>query len=58
VIADDLDMAERRFFDSRTALDRAATPVAMLSPRPPAPGQVGPPPPDIIGLFPEPGGGR
>jgi hypothetical protein len=58
VIAEDLDMAERRFFDSRTALHGAAAPAALLSPRPLAAGQVGPSPPDVIGLFPEPGGGR
>jgi hypothetical protein len=56
VIADDLDMAERRFFDNRTALRAPARP----SPAPAA----GPGPaaqtsnPDIIGLFPQPGGGR
>jgi Protein of unknown function (DUF2628) len=59
VIADELDMAERRFFDSRTAPHRAtAAPAPLLSPGPLAAGQVGPSPPDIIGLFPEPGGGR
>src|SRR5258708_35163156 len=58
VIADDLDMAERRFFDSRTALRLAAKPAAMLSPGQLPATQVGPSHPDIIGLFPEPGGGR
>ena len=58
VIADDLDMAERRFFDSRTALRLAARPAPMLSPGPLPATQVGPAHPDIIGLFPEPGGGR
>jgi hypothetical protein len=58
VIADDLDMAERRFFDSRTALRPAAKPVPPSSPGPLAVAQVGPSHPDIIGLFPEPGGGR
>lgn len=58
VIADDIDLAERRFFDNRTALRTAATPNSA-----PASGQVpaaptGPSHPDIIGLFPEPGGGR
>ena len=54
VIADDLDMAERRFFDHRAALRLAAKPAPVLSPVT----QVGPSHPDIIGLFPEPGGGR
>ena len=54
VIADDLEMAERRFFDAWST-DRA------MPPPPP------PPPPyapasssgaGVIGLFPEPGGGR
>jgi hypothetical protein len=58
VIADDLDMAERRFFDSRTAGNLAAKPAAVLSPGQPPAAQVGPSQPDIIGLFPEPGGGR
>jgi hypothetical protein len=59
VIADDLDMAERRFFDNRTALRVAAKPAPMLSPgQLAAAAQVGPSHPDIIGLFPEPGGGR
>lgn len=56
VIADDLDMAERRFFDNHVGFGPAAKPVPML-----ALGQlpeVGPSRPDIIGLFPEPGGGR
>ena len=58
VIADDLDMAERRFFDNRTALRLAAKPASMLSPGQLPAHQVGPSHPDIIGLFPEPGGGR
>jgi hypothetical protein len=58
VIADDLDMAERRFFDHRTALRLAATPAPVLSPGQLPAHQVGPSHPDIIGLFPEPGGGR
>jgi hypothetical protein len=52
VIADDLELAERRFFDSWS----------VDTPMPPPP----PPPPSyapvsnagVIGLFPEPGGGR
>ena len=58
VIADDIDMAERRFFDNRAALRPAARPVPVLSPGQLPAGQVGPFQPDIIGLFPEPGGGR
>jgi Protein of unknown function (DUF2628) len=58
VIADDIDLAERRFFDNRTALRTAAKPNSV-----PAPGQapaapVAPSLPEVIGLFPEPGGGR
>jgi hypothetical protein len=68
VIADDLDLAERRYFDDRAArraATRAAAPrtasaspgsSAPLPPPPPLPG--GPAGPDVIGLFPEPGGGR
>jgi len=58
VIAEDLDMAERRFFDNRTALRSAAKPVPVVSPGQLPTAQVGPSYPDIIGLFPEPGGGR
>jgi Protein of unknown function (DUF2628) len=58
VIADDLDMAERRFFDHRAALRLAAKPAAVLSPGQLPAAQVGTSHPDIIGLFPEPGGGR
>jgi hypothetical protein len=61
VIADDLDQAERRFFHSRVAL-RAAR--SAPGPSPGFPAQplgaipAGPAPPDVVGLFPEPGGGR
>ena len=58
VIADDLDMAERRFFDSRNTLRPAAKPISMLAPGQLPAAQVGSSQPDIIGLFPEPGGGR
>jgi hypothetical protein len=58
VIADDLDMAERRFFDARTALRPAVNPVPVMAPGPIPAAQAGPSQPDIIGLFPEPGGGR
>jgi hypothetical protein len=52
VIADDLDMAERRFFHNMMALRSrpSSVPAAGL----PA-AQTHP---DIVGLFPEPGGGR
>jgi hypothetical protein len=59
VIADDLETAERRFFDARAP--RAPTPsgVAIPSGPPLLAAQVGGPlRPDIVGLFPEPGGGR
>jgi hypothetical protein len=68
VIADDLDLAERRFFGDRvarrTAARAAASGTAPISsappPTPPAlPGTPsGPSRPDVIGLFPQPGGGR
>jgi hypothetical protein len=48
VIADDLDMAERRFFHNRTALR------ARPGSAPAASVRQG----DVIGLFPQPGGGR
>jgi hypothetical protein len=50
VIADDLDMAERRFFDSWSA-DTAMSAAPQRSHSPVS--SVG-----VIGLFPEPGGGR
>src|SRR5262249_32294169 len=58
VIADDLDLAERRFFDSRTALRAAAKPAPMVAAGQIPAAQVGSAHPDIVGLFPEPGGGR
>jgi hypothetical protein len=58
VIADDLEMAERRFFDSRMALHPAVGPLPMSPPAQLSAAQVGPPPPDVVGLFPEHGGGR
>ena len=58
VIADDLETAERRFFESRTALRPAPAPVPMSTPAQLSAAQVDLPSPDIIGLFPEPGGGR
>jgi hypothetical protein len=70
VIADDLDLAERRFFGDRVARRAAAAAGAAvpgttrgspgssepLPPPPPLPG--GPSASDVTGLFPEPGGGR
>jgi hypothetical protein len=50
VIADDLEMAERRFFDSWSA-DRA-------TPLPPPYAPASSSGAGVIGLFPEPGGGR
>ena len=58
VIADDLEMAERRFFENRTALRPATAPVPMSTPAQLSAAQVEPSSPDIIGLFPEPGGRR
>jgi hypothetical protein len=54
VIADDLELAERRFFDARAARQQAAakprgSPSAALGTMAASPG--------VIGLFPEPGGG-
>jgi uncharacterized protein DUF2628 len=58
VIADDLEMAERRFFESRTSLRSATAPVPVSTPAQLSAAQVESSSPDIIGLFPEPGGGR
>jgi hypothetical protein len=67
VIADDLDLAERRFFDDRVtrrAARAAASGTALMTssslPSPHAlPGTPsGPSGPEVIGLFPQPGGGR
>jgi hypothetical protein len=68
VIADDLDLAERRFFDDRVARRAAAgaaasgtVPISSAQPPPPLalPGTPsGPSRPDVTGLFPQPGGGR
>jgi hypothetical protein len=56
VIADDLDLAERRFFDDRVARKAATAPIS--SPAPPPGTPSGPSQPAVIGLFPQPGGGR
>lgn len=58
VIADDLEMAERRFFDSRAVLRPATDSVPMSRPGQPSAVPTGPLRSDIVGLFPEPGGGR
>jgi hypothetical protein len=58
VIADDLDMAERRFFDNRTVLRAATKPPPMVAPGQTPAAEIGLSRPDIVGLFPEPGGGR
>ncbi len=55
VIADDLEMAERRFFDSWSA-DAAMPPPPPPPPAPPSYAPVSGA--GVIGLFPEPGGGR
>jgi Protein of unknown function (DUF2628) len=54
VIADDLEMAERRFFDTRVGRPAVAVPATAAARAAP----MGPAGSDIIGLFPEPGGGR
>jgi Protein of unknown function (DUF2628) len=64
VIADDLDLAERRFFDSRTGRGTAARAAATAS----GSSNAGPlafsgaplesSQPGVVGLFPEPRGGR
>jgi hypothetical protein len=52
VIADDIELAERRFFDS-WSVDKAMPP-----PPPPPPSYAPVSNAGVIGLFPEPGGGR
>jgi uncharacterized protein DUF2628 len=56
VIADDLEAAERRFFDARPG--RMGAPAAAAPINPLAGFPEGPLHPDVTGLFPEPGGGR
>ncbi len=66
VVGEDLESAEQRFFAEWSARGRAAPaqpmpPPAAAAPEPAyaAPARQAPPPPsDVIGLFPEPGGGR
>jgi Protein of unknown function (DUF2628) len=56
VVADDVELAERRFFDSWIGhgepLPSQAAPVPPMAPPPRA---AGPAQPDVIGLFPQPG---
>jgi uncharacterized protein DUF2628 len=61
VIADDLDLAERRFFDDRVARRSAARAASATAPSNPGPlpgAPANPSQPGVIGLFPEPGGGQ
>ncbi|HMA71355.1 MAG TPA: DUF2628 domain-containing protein [Xanthobacteraceae bacterium] len=58
VIADDLETAERRFFDNRAAIRAASGPVPVPASAQGPTAQVGQSGPEIIGLFPAPGGSR
>jgi hypothetical protein len=59
VIGDDLETAERRFFDSDTARSAARGEAVDDAPRPPTPPPLRPGPAgDVIGLFPQPGASR
>jgi len=49
VIADDLEMAERRFFDSRAAAREVVNPLSK--PHQPSTAQLGPSGPEVVGLF-------
>jgi hypothetical protein len=56
VIGDDLEAAERRFFDSDAASLAARGEVVAEAPRSPAPPPMRPAPAgDVLGLFPQPG---
>ncbi|HEY2230764.1 MAG TPA: DUF2628 domain-containing protein [Xanthobacteraceae bacterium] len=59
VVGDDLELAERRFFDNwtRNSSTRAAAPATRTEPRAPAPAATrsAPAASDVLGLFPEPG---
>ncbi len=57
VVGDELEVAERRFFDNWVVNDGLAT-VASPRPRYRPSGGGNPGEPDVIGLFPEPGGNR
>jgi len=61
VVADDVELAERRFFDSwvKAAVGREPRPASSAPPAmTPAPAGVPRGSPDVIGLFPEPGAPR
>jgi hypothetical protein len=61
VIGDDLESAERRFFDTWAHPEpapRSATPPAAMPGGPAVPAQRMPQSPDVIGLFPQPGAQR
>ncbi|MET0873181.1 MAG: DUF2628 domain-containing protein [Pseudolabrys sp.] len=59
VVAEDAEMAERRFFTEWQKRAADAPSVPATEPKYSAPVRRGPPlPSDIIGLFPEPGGQR
>jgi hypothetical protein len=59
VVAEDAEMAERRFFTEWQKRAADAPSVSATEPKYSAPVRRGPPlPSDIIGLFPEPGGQR
>jgi hypothetical protein len=55
VVADNEEMAERRFFDAWVAREpRPATPVHVPAAGPVQPYRTAADPPDVVGLFPEP----
>jgi hypothetical protein len=54
VMGDDLEAAERRFFDTYTGPSTARGETIVAPPPPLRPGPAG----DVIGLFPQPGAGR
>ena len=61
ISGNDLEDAERRFFGTWVGTPRPQSPAGPSQPTTPAaaaPTARGPQPPDVIGLFPEPGGGR
>ena len=55
VVADDLELAERRFFDSWTGHAMPPSAAAPLPAAAPPPRAAGPAQQDVIGLFPQPG---
>jgi hypothetical protein len=62
IVADDVELAERRFFDAWSGQVWAAQnwagqpgPAPEPAPPAPAPGPTSPAQPDVIGLFPQPG---